>query len=239
MNVARCASPALRHWRRRFAGACSEMSVPNPVRRRQLRQQRQQDRAGAGAEIGDAQRAIEAPSARSNSSASSTTVSVSGRGTSVAGESCERQSPEFLLAENARDRLAGEAAAREVFEACRFVRRELPLRRRDQAGEVEAERVADQQPAHRVRREFESRRASICRESACASAALRCARHRRRWLISAQTRYGSLRRRDDVALTPPRLGRRVARPDARSSARRSVHPALRPRSPAAICRASG
>ncbi len=40
-------------------------------------------------------------------------------------------------------------------------------------------------------------------------------------------------------LTPRRPGRRAGRPGARSSARRSVRRALRPRSPAAACRASG
>ena len=52
--------------------------------------------------------------------------------------------------------------------------------------------------------------------------------------------YGSLRSRDDdaEALTPPHPGRRAARPDALSSAHRPVRRALRPRSPAAACRAS-
>ncbi len=61
------------------------------------------------------------------------------------GRQCQRQSPEFLVAENARDRLAAEAAAREILQPVRFVRGELPAGGRDQAGEVEAEHGADQQ----------------------------------------------------------------------------------------------
>jgi hypothetical protein len=58
----------------------------------------------------------------------------------------QRQPPELLLADNARDRFACETTAGEVFEACGFVLRESALRRRDHAGQVEAEHVARQQP---------------------------------------------------------------------------------------------
>ena len=85
-------------------------------------QQRQQDRARAGAEIGDAQRAVRGPRAAIAASAASTTVSVSGRGTSVAGESRKRQAPEFLDAEDARDRLAREPPRGERVERARLRR---------------------------------------------------------------------------------------------------------------------
>ena len=81
---------------------------------RQFAEQREHDGAGAGAEIGDTQR--DAPRARpaaTAASARSTTVSVSGRGTSTAGESAKRQAPEFLDAEDAGDRLAGKAPRRQ------------------------------------------------------------------------------------------------------------------------------
>ena len=84
------------------------------------------------------------PSARNISSASSTTVSVSGRGTSVARQELQRQAPEFLLAEDARDRFSREAPAGEFLDA--FVRGGLALRCCDQAGQVEAEHMTDQKP---------------------------------------------------------------------------------------------
>ena len=77
------------------------------------------------------------------------------------GRQLQRQAPKFLLADNARDRLAREAAACEVVEASRFVRGELALRGRYQAGQIEAERVAGQNPRVEVggfdRGGFESR----------------------------------------------------------------------------------
>ena len=89
------------------------MSVPMPLRVRQLAQQCEQDRARAGAEVGDAQRPRAFARRSISASASSTTVSVSGRGTSTAGVTMKRQPPEFLRADDARDRLAGEPARRQ------------------------------------------------------------------------------------------------------------------------------
>ena len=54
---------------------------------------------------------------RTKSSAASTTVSVSGRGTRVVRSESEAQTPEFLLADDACDRLAREAALGERGEA--------------------------------------------------------------------------------------------------------------------------
>ena len=114
---ARAETPVARHCRRRSRSASTLMSVPTPMRCRQFRQQRQQNCAGAGAEIGDAQRRDWQPRRRAAiSSATSTTVSVSGRGTSVAGESFSGSPQNSLCAENSRDRLAREAPPREVFE---------------------------------------------------------------------------------------------------------------------------
>ena len=76
-----------RRWRWRSARRLRDVGAESRCRR-QFGQQRQQNCAGAGADIGDTQWTIEVAAARSISSASSTTVSVSGRGTSVAGESC-------------------------------------------------------------------------------------------------------------------------------------------------------
>ena len=58
----------------------------------------------------------------------------------------QREAPKLLLAKNARNRFSREAAAGEFREACRFVRGELALRGRYQAGQVEAKRVACQNP---------------------------------------------------------------------------------------------
>ncbi len=103
------------------------MSVPNPVRRRQFGQQRQQNRAGAGAEIGDAQRAIEASTGAQQFQRQFDHRLGIGPRHQRRGRELQRQPPEFLLADNARDRFACEATACEVFEASRFVRRELAL----------------------------------------------------------------------------------------------------------------
>ena len=98
----------------------------------------------------------------------------------------QRQSPEFLLADNARHRLARQATAREAFEACGFVLRQLALRCRDHAGEVEAERVACEYPRvkfggiNRSGFELQGQRASrhldgLCRRHAAAPWAASCA----------------------------------------------------------------
>ena len=118
------------------------MSVPESLRRRQLGQQRQQDCAGAGAEIGDAQRTIEVSAgAQQFQRQFDHRFGIRPRH-QRRGRKLQRQTPKLLLAENARDRFAREATAGEFLEACRFVRRELALRGRYQAGQVEAERVA-------------------------------------------------------------------------------------------------
>ena len=83
----------------------------------QFREQRQQDRAGAGAEIGDPQRAV----GRAVGAPQLKRTLDHGFGVGTRhqrrGREMQRQSPKFLDAENARDRLAGEAALREGFEA--------------------------------------------------------------------------------------------------------------------------
>ena len=114
------------------------MSVPNPVRRRQFGQQRQQNCAGAGAEIGDAQRAIEVAAGAHQLQRQFDHRLGIGPRHQRRGRELQRQSPEFLLAENARDRLAREAPARILRQSAASA--EVSRRRlRDHAGQVEAE----------------------------------------------------------------------------------------------------
>ncbi len=85
-------------------------------------------------------------SARHISSASSTTVSVSGLGTSVAGESCRGRPQNSLIP---RMRATGSPARRRCAKSSRRIdcsARDRPRRRRDQPGEIEAQRRADQHP---------------------------------------------------------------------------------------------
>ena len=96
------------------------MSVPKSLRRRQLRQQRQQDRAGAGAEIGDAQRAIEVSAGAQQFQRQFDHRLGIGPRHQCRGRELQRQPPKLLLAENAGDRLAREATAGEFLEACRI-----------------------------------------------------------------------------------------------------------------------
>ena len=146
MNVARSERPA------RAALAAGGLQGgfrnvgPESLRRRQLGQQRQQDRAGAGAEIGDAQRTIEASAgAQQFQRQFDHRLGIRPRH-QRRGRELQRQPPKFLLAENAGDRFAREATAGEFLEACRFVRGELALRGRYQAGQVEAKGMARQNP---------------------------------------------------------------------------------------------
>ena len=81
---------------------------------RQFGQQREQERARAGAEIGDAQRAATARFGSSAASAASTTVSVSGRGTSVSALS-RSGSPQNSL--RPRMRATGSRASRRAASA--------------------------------------------------------------------------------------------------------------------------
>ena len=86
------------------------------------------------------------PSARSSSSASSTTVSVSGRGTSVADESCSGRPQNSF---SPRMRATGSPARRRRANSSRRADSSGVSWRcaaDDQAGQVEAERMACQQP---------------------------------------------------------------------------------------------
>ena len=258
MNVVRSESPADAALVWAVCRAADEMSVPNPcafgssdnsaskiapepVPRSAIRNWRSS-----------------APPARNNSSASSTTVSVSGRGTSVAAESFSGSPqnslwPRMRATGSPRRRRCAKSSSRS-----RFVRRELPLRGRDQAGEIEAKHCTDEQPriefggsiALDLKRAVSARARGFVEDSVRSSVVpANAGTHTPRphvWVVVDISRntsacgYGSLRSQGrPSALTPRRPGRRVGRPDARSSARRSVRRALRPRSPAAICRASG
>ena len=89
---------------------------------------------------------LRSPPARSSSSASSTTVSVSGRGTSVAGESCSG-SPQNSF--SPRMRATGSPARRRRAKSSRRAdSSEVSWRcaADDHAGQVEAEHRADQHP---------------------------------------------------------------------------------------------
>ncbi len=103
----------------------SSMSVPMPLRVRQFGQQRQQDRARTGAEIGDAQRsraravAIEQRERQFDDGFGFGPRHQHGR------RDDQRQAPEFLLADNARDGLAREAARGELLDLGTRVRSEI------------------------------------------------------------------------------------------------------------------
>ena len=64
----------------------------------------------------------------------------------------QRQTPEFLGSENTRDRLTREAAARKVLQPHGLSRGDGPRRGRDEAGQVETQRRADQNPRVEFRR---------------------------------------------------------------------------------------
>src|SRR6185437_7888751 len=85
----------------------------DPEGLRQLRQQRQQDRAGAGAEIGYPQRAIGSAGVAHYFQRQFDQGFGIGPRHQRRRRKFQRQSPEFLVADNARDRLAGETASRE------------------------------------------------------------------------------------------------------------------------------
>ena len=77
--------------------------MPTPVAARQLRQQRQQQAAGAGAEIEE--RGRRAARSGRRASTASTTVSLSGRGSSVSARQHEFEAPELAHAEDPAQRL--------------------------------------------------------------------------------------------------------------------------------------
>ena len=95
----------------------------------------------------DAQRSVRRPPQRHESSAASTTVSVSGRGTSTVGRDAQRQAPEFLVAE-----MRATGSRVEPARGQRAIRRRLRAPRaaavalRQQLRAAEPQRVADQQP---------------------------------------------------------------------------------------------
>ena len=121
----------------------------------------------------------------------------------------ERQSPEFLDAQDPRNRLARETAAGEIVKANGLIRREPPVRGGDDAAKIKPEHGADQQPRIEFGR-IRSRRMRSVR-SGCA------ARFRR-----------FVRRTIRRIFTRRRLGRRAGPPDARWSARRSARPSASP-----------
>ena len=84
------------------------------------------------------------PPRTTKSSAASTTVSVSGRGTSTAGLMCSDRLQNSLSAENARDRLALEPALAQRIDRLRL-RLERAFAVRHQLGAIDAERMRDQQ----------------------------------------------------------------------------------------------
>ena len=142
MNVARFERPARAALAAAVCRARCRNVGPESLRRRQFGQQREQNCAGAGAEIGDAQRTIEVSAGAQQFQRQFDHRLGIGPRHQRRGRELQRQPPKFLLAENARDRLAREATAGEFLEACRFVRGELALCGRYQAGQVEAKRVA-------------------------------------------------------------------------------------------------
>ena len=62
------------------------------------------------------------------------------------GGKSEWQSPKFLVAKDARNRLALQPTRGESLQVIRFIRAERAVRGSDDAGEIEPERVADQHP---------------------------------------------------------------------------------------------
>jgi len=111
---------------------------------RQFGQQCQQDRARSGADIGDAVPAIGVALGTPNFEGQFDHRFGIGSWHQRRGRELQWQSPEFLLPENARDWLSSEAAARKIFNPHRFARGEKPCRSRDQPGEIETERRANQ-----------------------------------------------------------------------------------------------
>ena len=77
-------------------------------------------------------------------SASSTIVSVSGRGTSTAGVTASGRPQNSRRADDARDRLSGEPARFEGRDLRGLDLDQRARRRRHQGGVIEAERVTDQ-----------------------------------------------------------------------------------------------
>ena len=89
-----------------MASAAAERSVAVTFQPRRSQAKRQGDRAGAGAQVGDSRRS----GRRSNARQRSTTNSVSGRGTSTAGETLQLQRPELPAAGDVGERFARGAA---------------------------------------------------------------------------------------------------------------------------------
>ena len=83
-------------------------------------------------------------------SAAATTVSLSGRGTRVAGVSVKRKAPELPFAENARHGLAGQPPADMASELRRRRLAQLLARRADQVGVLQPGGIEHQQPRHRA-----------------------------------------------------------------------------------------
>ena len=125
-------------------------------------QQRQQDRAGAGADIGDAHGIGRlAAGANEFERRLDHRFRVGTRHQRVRGER-ETQAPEFLLAEDARDRLVLQPPLHQRGEVIGFVVLQRPLGRERHAGEIQLRCRADQQPRIELRRVELRRRELSC-----------------------------------------------------------------------------
>ncbi len=178
--------------------------------------------------------------------AATASAAVSGRLAAAinAGEiETERRADQNPRVEFGRFDCAGFAAA----PSARAARSRRFVRRRDRS-RVTTRNIAPSSPRKqgpitpRHRDVGGGRRYTFATTSACGYGSLRFAGTNRSMIretpSAAVPDFASLIRATEL-LTPRRPGRRAARPDARSSARRSIRRALRPRSPAAVCRASG
>ena len=109
-NVQRSEKPRRSALARATLKAASLISVPSPIAFGQFAEQRQQQRARAGADIEDAQR-LHAPAAMHDKVERGLDHGLGFRPRHQnVGRHDERQAPEFLAAENARHRLALEPA---------------------------------------------------------------------------------------------------------------------------------
>ena len=112
----------------------------------QFAEQRQQQRARPGADVENAQ-GLHAQAAAPDKIERGFDHSLGFRPRHQHGfADLQRQAPEFLDAENARDRLVLEPARGELLDRCGLLRGERPFAVGDQRGAIDAERVRNQQP---------------------------------------------------------------------------------------------
>ncbi len=110
--------------------------------RRPFAEQRQQNRTGAGVEVGDAQRTAAGVAKRRERRLDNSLGFRPGH--QRVGVERERKAPEFFRADDPRDRLAIEAALRDRGDRGGFFLGETAVGLRRQRGMVERKRVADQ-----------------------------------------------------------------------------------------------